>query len=272
MLLTFFYLELLEEHLNVTVTEPNIDEKERLKSLSKEEIIECYLRAKVSLSYETWLQTCSDLRQETKSVREQPVSKKNSPAQKGSPGAQLFQQPVTEHWGSSNRQHNPMGIVIDTNQVAENLGAMEVKKRAKSRSVSANSALLWRNDAPPSNRSSYGESGSHGKKTEVALVSEVGHGTNEQWGATNGDVANATEFNWGGDDQFGSKSINGNTAEPTWGGAGQTDHRGNEGQVQAGEVASQGWANSNLGNEGQVNEGNGGWSNTRSEQNQGVAW
>ena len=48
------YQELLEHKLSVTVTEPAVDEKERLKHVSKEEIIEQYLRAKVSLSFTVW--------------------------------------------------------------------------------------------------------------------------------------------------------------------------------------------------------------------------
>ena len=46
--------ELLEQKFNVTVTEPVVDEKERLKHVSKEEIIEQYLRIKVSLSFTAW--------------------------------------------------------------------------------------------------------------------------------------------------------------------------------------------------------------------------
>ena len=213
------------------------------------------------------LLTLTNLHQETESIREQPAPKTNNLAQQDLGGTSLSKEPV-----QGSPKQNQMGIGINMSQVTDNLCNMQVEERTRDPSISANPILFWGDNASAPNKEIRSQSGSPAKDQGTMLTAKFSQGASRQWDEAEIKTAYNHNSNWGGESPKGGRSVIENSTEPAWGGAGQTSSWGNEEQAQTSEASYHEAANSSWGNERQVNDGDGGWNNTESEQNQGVAW
>ena len=181
----------------------------------------------------------------------------------------MSQQPNTgQQSGSSNLQQNLNGIGIDMGPIEEKLNNMEINDKTRGRSESANPAFIWENNASAQTEDPLSQQGNTGDKNRTTMMNEDGHKTNRRSDPTNENVASdSNNINWGGEDHNGDSSAKGSPAKTVWGGP-DSDWK-NESHSPSGGVSDErekdwGWVN-----EGQAN---GGWDNSRAEENADVAW